>query len=860
MSLTRIPFGYDANKNLSSITNALNQKVLFQKYSSDGQVQKMVDPNGTVVDIVYYTNGNIKSLTSNGATTTIEWYSHDHVRKLTTPSGQSVSYTYQFVRDGNAQPIAPRVGFGGQYPRGRFAVDSIEDNLGNRIELQLDSKGNTTQYQIKDSLGKVTFSKTQTFDNLGRLFESLGENGQSGTFNYDANGNISSITNALNNVTTREFNSLNQLKKISNPLSGDTLFGYDQFENINKITDGEGKVTEFQYNAFTEVTQLTSADTGISKFTYDKAGNLLTKTDARGILTTFTYDALNRIKTQVYADATENITYTYDETAGGNKGIGKLTKVTDQSGTTSYQYNAFGLISQATQVIGGKTYIAQYQFDGNRQLTGVVYPNGRIITYSFNLLGQVTGLTSLYQSQTKTLASNMTYLPMGPMRSLTYGNGKVLTQVFDQDYRLTNKNTTGISTNVYGYDLMNNITSITDSLNTSTNQTFTYDKLSRLTNANGEYGSLAYAYDKIGNRLSKTDNSNVDNYEYGSTSHQLTKMTGSNPLTFSYDAIGNTLTKGDLTFSYNQQGRLKTASKVGMNANYTYNSNGQRVLKQVEGVTTHFIYNLNGQLIAEADANGVIQKEFIYLNGRRLATINGNTLYYVHTDHLGTPIALTNEAGIVQWKAHYTPFGKVIVDVDTITNNIRFPGQYFDQETGLHYNYFRDYDPEIGRYIQSDPIGLAGGINTYGYVGGNPVNSVDPLGLCDEEECDEIGKKIDDHLNRNKHDFDGKGTHGLKYRYAEQITGKFGPHSASWARHHKQIIDQKKSLKRLLDKWNDNNCSGGLPASVYSWLSVPPPSPSEWRGPDDYLNNIDIPKPEPWWFIIFAVAGTVVFG
>jgi RHS repeat-associated protein len=105
-------------------------------------------------------------------------------------------------------------------------------------------------------------------------------------------------------------------------------------------------------------------------------------------------------------------------------------------------------------------------------------------------------------------------------------------------------------------------------------------------------------------------------------------------------------------------------------------------------------------------------------------------IYYYHNDHLGTPQVMTDENADIVWKADYTPFGKADVVVETITNNIRFPGQYFDEETGLHYNYFRDYDPELGRYIQSDPIGLAGGINTYGYVGGNPLSNIDPLGLA----------------------------------------------------------------------------------------------------------------------------------
>lgn len=103
--------------------------------------------------------------------------------------------------------------------------------------------------------------------------------------------------------------------------------------------------------------------------------------------------------------------------------------------------------------------------------------------------------------------------------------------------------------------------------------------------------------------------------------------------------------------------------------------------------------------------------------------------YYYHNDHLGTPQVMTDISANVVWQANYTPFGEADIVVDTVTNNIRFPGQYYDQESELHYNYFRDYDPELGRYIQSDPIGLAGGINTYGYAYQNPVMNIDPNSL-----------------------------------------------------------------------------------------------------------------------------------
>ncbi len=113
-----------------------------------------------------------------------------------------------------------------------------------------------------------------------------------------------------------------------------------------------------------------------------------------------------------------------------------------------------------------------------------------------------------------------------------------------------------------------------------------------------------------------------------------------------------------------------------------------------------------------------------------VAQADGSTAtYFVHTDHLGTPQVMTDINQDIVWEADYNPFGKAIVTTELVENNVRFPGQYFDEETGLHYNYFRDYDPLTGRYIESDPIGLSGGLNTYSYVANNPIRYSDRLGL-----------------------------------------------------------------------------------------------------------------------------------
>ncbi|WP_305852104.1 RHS repeat-associated core domain-containing protein, partial [Aliikangiella sp. G2MR2-5] len=199
---------------------------------------------------------------------------------------------------------------------------------------------------------------------------------------------------------------------------------------------------------------------------------------------------------------------------------------------------------------------------------------------------------------------------------------------------------------------------------------------------------------------------------------------------FTYDPNGNTIQKGEFTFSYNDANRMATSSVGGLVTNYQYNAKGERSVKTRSGVETHYIFDLNGQLIAEADGNGNIQKEYVYFNGQPFAQVIGDDVYFYHNSHLGAPELMTDANQNIVWQASHTPFGLATVTNETIVNNIRFPGQYYDDESGLHYNYFRDYDPEIGRYIQSDPIGLAGGINTYGYVLGNPVMYSDPYGLC----------------------------------------------------------------------------------------------------------------------------------
>ena len=176
----------------------------------------------------------------------------------------------------------------------------------------------------------------------------------------------------------------------------------------------------------------------------------------------------------------------------------------------------------------------------------------------------------------------------------------------------------------------------------------------------------------------------------------------------------------------------------GQSVQSLHNAQGQRVAKTVNGdtaTTVHFLYDQSGQVIAEIDAStGATLREYVYVNGQQIALVDDTdtpeeAVYYVHNDHLGTPQKITDESQAVVWDAVYQPFGEVALVSEEIDHNVRFPGQYADQESGVYYNYFRDYDPSLGRYVESDPIGMLGGRNTYAYSGVNPGNRIDPLGL-----------------------------------------------------------------------------------------------------------------------------------
>ena len=231
----------------------------------------------------------------------------------------------------------------------------------------------------------------------------------------------------------------------------------------------------------------------------------------------------------------------------------------------------------------------------------------------------------------------------------------------------------------------------------------------------------------------------VERYVYGANNNRLMQVSsGQGTRSFAYDARGSVQQDarpgggGNYVYQYNAAGRMMAVTKNGATlAGYGYDATGHRVTKGTPGsspVVT--IYDRSGAVLGEYTSSGAVVRESISLHGRLLAVIQGGETQYASVDHLNTPYLLTDAHQSVVWQGITDPFGVPVRIMGPATLNQRFPGQRADAETGLNQNYFRDYDPSLGRYVQSDPIGLRGGLNTFAYVGGNPLRNTDRTGLC----------------------------------------------------------------------------------------------------------------------------------
>ncbi|MBK8186221.1 MAG: RHS repeat protein [Cellvibrio sp.] len=706
---------------LKQITNAAGHSTQYTRYDANGRVLEMRDANNVQMQFTYDLRGRLLTASHGSAVTQYAYDPVGNLIRVTQPDGVYLEYDYD-----NASRLI-----------------RIRDAQLNKIEYTLDKASNITNISMSDS-GGLKYQQQRVYDALSRVQNIINASNNSTTLKYDASGNLTSEVDANNKTTSQTYDGLDQFKQRTDALSGKINYTYDAQGNLTSVKDPRNNTTSYKYNAFDELVELNSPDTGKTTFVYDASGKRTSSTDARNITQAYSYDLLNRLTGIQYPNSAENISYLYDgATLSASDSLyakGKLTSLVTATMRWDFIYDQDGQLNKKRVQLSNLNSTTEYAYDSAGRIVQIIYPNGRWVNYDYNTLGQISGIRTRANSGApeNTLVSGINYLPFGPAQSFTYGNGLTHTQNYDLNYRLTSIQVGGILHRDYVYDAVSNITGITNNINNTQSQTFNYDALNRLTSALGGYGNLIYTYDAVGNRLSETKNGATDTYQYATNSNQLFSVTrNSGNRSFTYDAAGNPTqrTSDDNkshSNSFNNANRLSSVNVDGaLAATYTYNPLGQRVMKTLaNGTKEIYHYDEAGQLIAVTDGAGVTTREYIYWGNQLIGFVANGNIYYAHTDHLNTPQVITNQSQQVVWMGDYEPFGKLAANQsNSIEIFSRFPGQYLDSETGNYHNYFRDYDPSIGRYIESDPIGLAGGINTYAYVEGNPISNVDPLGL-----------------------------------------------------------------------------------------------------------------------------------
>jgi RHS repeat-associated protein len=490
-------------------------------------------------------------------------------------------------------------------------------------------------------------------------------------------------------------------------------------------------VTSYVYNGFGELKIQNSPDTGTTTNTYDSGGNLATSTDARNAISAYSYDALNRVTSVEYkvgSTADQTISYTYDSGAFGK---GRLTGAADANHSMSWTYDALARVTSKAQTVGSVTRTIGYVY-ANGRLTTLTLPSGNVVTYGYNSNGQVVSVAV----GGVTILSGATYEPFGPVKGWTWGNGVTHTRSYDQEGRITaiNSSHANAVNLAFSYDSAARITDQADSGSDPNSWTYGYDSMDRLTSAIGPTQTQGWTYDANGNRLTETG-TQASTFVIDAASNRLSSTAGFLNRSYTYDAAGNALSYEDVSLAYNHRGRLISNTKGSSARSYVYNALGQLAKASGgAGGTVLYAYDEAGHLLGEYSSSGSLVQETIWLGDIPIATITGAgtpVIAYVHSDHLGTPVRVTRPSDNKRlWQWRTDPFGTLpVVDdpegLGAFAYNLRLPGQLFDGHAGLHQNYFRDYSPAIGRYVESDPIGLLGGINTYLYASANPVGLID---------------------------------------------------------------------------------------------------------------------------------------
>ena len=711
-------FTYESDFNqVTSITDSLGNTTSMN-YDPSGNPVKITDAEGNETIMIYDSKGLLVSTMDAKGTTTYTYDGNGNLAKIIDALNNETSFTYDDAGNMVSTTDAKDNMTTYEYDQMNRLL-KLTDNQGNITSYEYDQAGNRTK--VTDPKGNATIYE---YNEMNQLVKVTDAEDNVTTYAYDENDNRSSITDARSNTTTYAYNEVNRLIRLTDPLSKVSSYTYNEMGRIISTTDANSNTTNYAYDLLSRLTQTTYPDTSNVSFTYNKAGKRLSMTDAQG-MTVYAYDNLNHL-TSVIASGSETISYTYDA-------LGNRTSMTNQDGgITAYEYNSLNGLIKLTDPSGKET---TYEYDTVSNLTKTSYPNNTQADYTFDNLNRLISLTN--SSSTETISSYIyDYDQTGMKTKVTLDNGDYIN---------------------YGYDALNQLTSEIkkDPLNTI------------------QY-SYNYGFDNVGNRLSMTKDGVTTNYSYNQSNQLLSSTDG---ITYSYDNNGNLISKTDSTgtanYSWDYENRLIGIEYPDATQDiYTYDGVGKRIRTNENGLIKNYLYDgLN--VIIEQDNSGMTTASYVrglgYGGGiGSIISANGNYYYY---DSIGNVVNIADNAGNITKSFVYDAYGNILNGA--VPSPHGFSTKEYSNRSGLINFGKRLYDPTVGRFISEDTytwrpddprilatsghslnllikyVVLAVGAKNpqlqhpYVYCRNNPVNYIDPWGLCIEDMNDEANADAD---------------------------------------------------------------------------------------------------------------------
>ncbi|MBE4426147.1 type IV secretion protein Rhs [Vibrio parahaemolyticus] len=661
-------------------------------YDSLGKLVKTVSPDGDLEKAYYNSLGQrVWDIDALGCVTEYEYDKHGQVVKRESEDGKKSRWWW----DKQQRLVAHEVD--GTLLRYSYGATDLVNGIaypdGCVAQISYDDYGRRTSIRYFNDEDKVGYSEEYAYDEFSRVAQIRTPAG----------------------ITSYQWGALAQQEAVIFPDGSHISYEYDQQRNLTKLVRSDGLEFEFLYDDEGQLSGTIGFDNLHSQFDYDDMGRIHRKQVAdRTVL--YRYDSAGYLKHVKAGNGSSIVENHFNYTFGG-----RLTFASNRHQTLQYQYSSFGHLTKRIQ---GQFEIAQ-EFNRVGQRVSQVLPDNTELNFSYDRYGCFSAIRfgNLDLPQIK-----FHYDEMGRVSQIetAHFNERI---IYDGVGRLVEQHWPDREKK-YVYNAQNRISSIID--NTAGATHYQYDALGQLKRVNASGEVTKFEYDSFGNPTLPSSEVFADRIEVH------------DDVRFKYDAQGNQTKREG-------QGHVQTRVFDALNqlievhtddgiSQYEYDALGRRTKKITQQGVTEFLWE-GERLIGERSSGAFRWYLYQPETYTPVALLENDVIYWYQCDQVGKPERLIDCEGNVVWSASYDAHGFAHVHIENVANPLRFQGQYFDQETDLHYNLARYYDPKLGRFIQQDPISIAGGINHYQYAV-NPIQWIDPTGFLCEEGLKRLGQML----------------------------------------------------------------------------------------------------------------------